>query len=84
MIDPGTMSVLATFTPCLHELNGCVPRSPWKIFRSAINYSRYSFGMGTGPTGQLKELRSPTGKLLAFTAVSLGYAASVIKDKKRA
>jgi glycosyltransferase involved in cell wall biosynthesis len=85
ILDPVTMSGLAYFHGfVLDELNGWVFRSPWKIFRSAINYSRYSFGMGRGVVGQLTELRSPAAKLLALTALPLGYAASIIKDKNRA
>jgi len=85
ILDPVTMSGLAYFHGfVLDELNGWVFRSPWKIFRSAINYSRYSFGMGRGVVGQLTELRSPAAKLLALNALPLGYAASIIKDKNRA
>jgi glycosyltransferase involved in cell wall biosynthesis len=85
ILDPVTMSGLAYFNAyILDELNGWIFRAPWKIMRSAINYSRYSFGMGRGAIAQLKELKSPAAQILVTAALPLGYAASIVKDKKRA
>jgi glycosyltransferase involved in cell wall biosynthesis len=84
-LDPVTMSGLAYYHGyILDELNEWFLRSPWKIFRSAINYCRYSFGMGRGASAQVAALHSSTAKLLAFAALPLGYAASIYKDKRRA
>jgi glycosyltransferase involved in cell wall biosynthesis len=75
LLDPATMTGPALFHKyILDELTGWLFRSPWKMFRSAINFSRYSFGMSKGPLSQLKELRSWTARLLVALALPVGFA----------
>jgi len=50
ILDPVTMTGPALYHQyILDELNEWLFRTPWKVFRSAINFSRYSFGMGRSP-----------------------------------
>ena len=67
----------------LDELTGWLFRSPWKMFRSAINFSRYSFWIGRSPFAQLKELHSWAARLLVAVALPLGFAMS-FRDKRPA
>jgi len=67
----------------LNELMEWLPRTPASIFRSAINFSRYSFGLGRGPWSQIKELRSATARLLVVVSLPVGFAMS-LRDKRRA
>jgi glycosyltransferase involved in cell wall biosynthesis len=84
LLDPATMTGPALFHKyILDELTGWLFRSPWKMFRSAINFSRYSFGIGKSPFTQLQELRSWTARLLVALALPLGYVAS-FRDQRPA
>jgi glycosyltransferase involved in cell wall biosynthesis len=84
LLDPATMTGPALFHKyVLDELTGWLFRSPWKMFRSAINFSRYSFGIGRSPFAQLKELHSWAARLLVALALPLGYVAS-FRDKRPA
>ncbi len=84
LLDPATMTGPALFHKyVLDELTGWLFRSPWKMFRSAINFSRYSFGIGRGPLAQLRELRSWAARLLVALALPLGFAMS-FRDKRSA
>jgi glycosyltransferase involved in cell wall biosynthesis len=83
LLDPATMTGPAMFHKyVLEQLTGWLFRSPWKMFRSAINFSRYSFGMGNGAWSQLKELHSGMGRLLVGLALPLGFAMS-LRDKPK-
>jgi glycosyltransferase involved in cell wall biosynthesis len=64
----------------LNELIDWWLPSPANIFRSAINFSRYSFGVGKGPHSQFSELRTSVGRLLVGISLPLAYAIS-LKDK---
>jgi glycosyltransferase involved in cell wall biosynthesis len=64
----------------LNELIDWWLPSPANIFRSAINFSRYSFGVGKGPRSQFSELRTSVGRLLVGISLPLAYAIS-LKDK---
>ena len=84
ILDPVTMTGPALYHQyILDELNFWFWRKPWKIFRSAINFSRYSFGMGRTAIGQLKELRSPFVRSLVTLALPMGYAMAVREKRKR-
>jgi glycosyltransferase involved in cell wall biosynthesis len=83
ILDPVTMTGPALYHKyVLDELNDWLFRTPWKVFRSAINFSRYSWGMGKGPLTQLKELRAGVARFLVALAFPLGYAMA-LRDKRR-
>ena len=67
----------------LNELIDWLYRTPKSLFRSAINFSRYSFGSGVGPASQLKELHSTTAKLLVAAFIPVGFLMS-LRDKQKA
>jgi glycosyltransferase involved in cell wall biosynthesis len=93
-VDDGAGDHLSTLTPSamygraylhryvLNELTDWLYRTPRSLFRSAINFSRYSFGLGKGPSSQIKELRSATARLLVAVSLPLGFAMS-LRDKRR-
>jgi hypothetical protein len=54
--------------------------SPLNVLRSAINFSRYSFGLGKGPYSQFRELRPLIARLLVAISLPLAFAMS-LKDK---
>jgi glycosyltransferase involved in cell wall biosynthesis len=82
LLDAPTMKGPALFHQyVLDELTEWLYRAPWKMFRSAINYSRYSFGFSRGPLAQIKELHSWTARLLVALAIPLGFAMS-FRDKR--
>lgn len=65
----------------LNELVDWLYRSPTKLFRSAINFSRYSIDLGKGPYSQFKELRPVAARILLTMSLPLGFAMS-LKDKR--
>jgi glycosyltransferase involved in cell wall biosynthesis len=93
-VDDGAGDHLSTLTPSamygraylhryvLNELSDWLYRTPRSLFRSAINFSRYSFGLGRGPASQFKELRSATARLLVAVSLPLGFAMA-LRDKRR-
>ena len=84
ILDPVTMTGPALYHQfILDELNFWFWRRPWKVFRSAINFSRYSFGMGRTAFGMLKELKSPFARFLVTLGLPIGYAMSVRERKAR-
>ena len=83
-LSPTTLSGRLIFHRyVLNELISWLRVSPSIIFRSAINFSRYSFGLGVGPSSQLKELRSTTARLLVATSIPVGFLMS-LRDKQKA
>src|SRR5579863_3361604 len=48
-------------------------RAPVSLFRCAINFSRYSFGLGKGPFSQFKELRNVRAKALVGSSMPVGF-----------
>ena len=83
ILDPVTMTGPALYHQyILDELNFWFWRRPSKIFRSALNFSRYSFGMGRTAIGQIKVLRSPLARFLVTLAVPMGYAMA-LRERKR-
>ena len=65
----------------LNELIDWLYRSPTNLFRSAINFSRYSIDLGKGPYSQFKELRPVAARILLMISLPLGFAMS-LKDKR--
>jgi hypothetical protein len=65
----------------LNELIDWLFRTPRSLVRSAINFSRYSFGMKIGPTSQLKQLCPWTAKLLVAVFIPVGFLMS-LRDKR--
>jgi hypothetical protein len=65
----------------LNELVDWLYRSPANLFRSAINFSRYSIGIGKGPYSQFKELRPVAARILLTMSLPMGFAMS-LKDKR--
>ncbi|MGA2427443.1 MAG: glycosyltransferase family 2 protein [Candidatus Acidiferrum sp.] len=65
----------------LNELIDWLYRTPRSILRSAINFSRYSFALGIGPSSQIKEVRSAAAKFLVAVCMPLGFVVS-LRDKR--
>ena len=94
-VDDGAQDHLSTLTPgvlsgraylhryVLNELTDWLYRTPRSLLRSAINFSRYSFGLGIGPSSQIKELRNMTARLLVAASIPLGFLMS-LRDKREA
>ncbi len=81
-LSPGVLSGRAYLHRfVLNELIDWLYRTPRSLFRSAINFSRYSFGLGIGPWSQIKQLHSATAKLLVAVSIPLGFGMS-LKDKR--
>jgi glycosyltransferase involved in cell wall biosynthesis len=81
-LSPGVLSGRAYLHRfVLNELIDWVYRTPRSLFRSAINFSRYSFGLGIGPWSQIKQVRPATAKLLLAVSIPLGFVVS-LKDKR--
>jgi glycosyltransferase involved in cell wall biosynthesis len=51
------------------------------LFRCAINFSRYSFGLGKGPLSQFKELRNVRAKALLGSSMPFGFL-MYLRDRK--
>jgi glycosyltransferase involved in cell wall biosynthesis len=94
-VDDGAQDHLSTLSPgvlsgraylhryVLNELTDWFYRTPRSLLRSAINFSRYSFGLGIGPSSQIKELRPITARLLVAASIPLGFLMS-LRDKRGA
>ncbi len=65
----------------LNELIQWCFSSPLNILRSAINFSRYSFGLGKSPSLQLKEIRPLAARFLLAISLPFGFVFSM-RDKK--
>jgi glycosyltransferase involved in cell wall biosynthesis len=82
-LSPGVLSGRAYLHRfVLNELIDWLYRTPRSILRSAINFSRYSFGLGISPATQIRQVRSTMAKLLVAAALPLGFAMS-IRDRRR-
>jgi glycosyltransferase involved in cell wall biosynthesis len=93
-VDDGGADHLSTLSPnvlsgraylhrfVLNELIDWLFRTPRSLFRSAINFSRYSFGLGIGPSSQIKQLHSATARLLVALSIPLGFLMS-LHDKQK-
>jgi glycosyltransferase involved in cell wall biosynthesis len=92
-IQDGSGDHLSTLTPAvlsgraylhrfvLNELIDWVYRTPKSILRSAINFSRYSFGLHIGPMAQLREVHSATAKLLLGVSMPVGFLMSRLDNR---
>jgi glycosyltransferase involved in cell wall biosynthesis len=65
----------------LNEFVDWALRAPICFIRCAINFSRYSFGLGKGPLSQWKELNNLRAKLLLSGSLPLGFA-MYLRDKR--
>jgi glycosyltransferase involved in cell wall biosynthesis len=94
-IDDGAVDHLSILTPSamygrayvhkyvLEELTDWLFRAPGSLFKSAINFSRYSFGLGKGPLAQLQEVHSATSRFLLAISLPLGFVMS-LRDRRKA
>jgi len=83
-LSPSTMFGRAYFHKyVLNELIEWCFSSPLNILRSAINFSRYSFGLGKGPYSQFRELRHLVARFLVAISLPFAFAIS-LKDKQSA
>jgi glycosyltransferase involved in cell wall biosynthesis len=83
-LNPSTLSGRLIFHRyVLNELISWLRVSPTSILRSAINFSRYSFGLGVGAWSQLKELDSTTARLLVAISMPVGFLMS-LRDRLKA
>lgn len=83
-LSPITMFGRAFFHKyVLNELSEWCFSSPLNILRSAINFSRYSFGLGKGPCSQLREVHPAVAQFLVAISLPLAFAIS-LKDKQNA
>lgn len=81
-LNPEAMFARALFHKyVLNELVDWFYRSPTKLFHSAINFSRYSIGLGKSPYSQWKELRPAAARILLTMSLPVGFAMS-LKDKR--
>jgi len=92
-VDDGAGDHLSTLSPAvlsgraylhrfvLNELIDWLFRTPRSVLRSAINFSRYSFGLGIPSASQLKELHSATARLVVAALMPLGFFMS-LRDKR--
>jgi glycosyltransferase involved in cell wall biosynthesis len=94
-VDDGAGDHLSTLSPgvlsgraylhrfVLNELIDWFYRTPRSVLRSAINFSRYSFGLGIGPLSQINDVRPAMAKILVAFSIPLGLLMSW-RDKRRA
>lgn len=94
-VDDGAGDHLSTLSPgalfgraylhryVLNELTDWLYRTPRSLFRSAVNFSRYSFGLGKGPSSQIRELGPTTARLLVAASMPVGFVMS-LRDKRKA
>jgi glycosyltransferase involved in cell wall biosynthesis len=81
-LNPRTMAGRLIFhSYMLNELISWLYISPSSVVRSAINFSRYSFGLGKGPVSQLKDLHSFTAQFLVALSQPLGFVMAV-RDRR--
>ena len=65
----------------LNELTHWLSSSPANVLRSAVNFSRYSFGVGKGVSSQFKELRPLIARLLVAISMPFAFVAS-LRDRR--
>jgi len=56
-------------------------KAPATLFRCAINFSRYSFGLGKGPLSQLRELKNLRARALVGGSLPMGFLL-YLRDRK--
>lgn len=57
----------------LNEFVDWIFKAPLTLYRSAINFSRYSFGLGKGPVSQFRELKNARAWALLGGSLPLGF-----------
>ena len=65
----------------LNDFSDRLFRTPTGLLRSAINFSRYSFGLGKNPLLQLQELKNARAKALLGGSLPLGFL-MYLKDRR--
>jgi len=83
-LSSGTIRGRAFFhRQVLNNFVDLLSRYPWGLFRSAINFSRYSFGRGKSPGFQFTELRPLRARLLLAASMPIGFLMA-LRDKRKA
>jgi glycosyltransferase involved in cell wall biosynthesis len=67
----------------LEEFVDWFRKAPVSLFRSAINFSRYSFALGKGPVAQFKELKNLRARALLGGSLPVGFL-MYLRDKRQA
>jgi glycosyltransferase involved in cell wall biosynthesis len=82
-LSPAVLAGRAVFhVYVLNELADWFFSSPLKMLRSAVNFSRYSFGMGRGLPSQFSELRTLLARSLLVITLPLALAISLRDEGK--
>lgn len=82
LTSPGVLWGRAFFhQQVLNEYSDWMNRTPLTLYRSAINFSRYSFGLGNGPVSQFKGLKNARAKALLGGSLPLGFL-MYLKDRR--
>jgi len=72
-LSTGTIRGRAFFhRQVLNDFVDLLPRYPWGVLRSAINFSRYSFGEGLSLSSQFGQLRPLRARLLLAASMPIG------------
>lgn len=80
--NPGILSGRAFFhRKVLNDFVDWVFRAPLALYRSAINFSRYSFDLGKGPVSQFKELNNVRARALLGGSLPVGFV-MYLKDRR--
>jgi glycosyltransferase involved in cell wall biosynthesis len=73
-LTPGTIRGRALFhRQVLNDFADLLPRYPWGLLRSAINFSRYSFGIGRRLGAQFEEVRPLRSRLLLAASLPISF-----------
>lgn len=67
----------------LNDFIDWLPRTPWGMFRQAVLFSRYSFGMGQNLFSQMKQLNGSRAKLLLCLSAPVGLIIHM-RDRRNA
>lgn len=82
--NPGVLWGRAFFhRQVLNDFVDWLFRAPLTLCRSAVNFSRYSFGLGKGPLSQFKELTNVRARALLGGSLPLGFLL-YLRDKGHA
>jgi|SRR5690349_9114617 glycosyltransferase involved in cell wall biosynthesis len=65
----------------LNDFLGWVLKAPLGMFRSAVQFSRYSFDLGKDPISQLKELNSFLARVLVCSSLPVGFV-MCLRDRR--
>jgi glycosyltransferase involved in cell wall biosynthesis len=83
-LNPNVLGGRAFFhQEVLNDFSDRLLQAPLGLLRSAINFSRYSFGMGKNPRLQWKKLRPLRAKALLSVSLPFGFL-MYLRDKRHA